>query len=112
VTTTLRESRPVARKSHMCDLCFDTILAGQRYGRQTNIYDDRIYDFLTCEPCSAVFSAAYTWAEDYCDDAGLGPDEAEEWAREFSADDPVAIAYLARREAAWDRHRAARRGAS
>jgi len=96
---TLRSARPTARKAHRCDLCGSRIEPGETYDRQTNIYDGHLYDWLTCQPCLPVFGAVITWLDGYWDDEGVGVDQADEWARECT-DDPLAVAYLARREAA------------
>lgn len=42
--TVLKDSRPVARKEHRCLLCNGTINKGQRYYRQTCVYDAAPYD--------------------------------------------------------------------
>jgi len=106
----LRTARPTARKTHRCDLCGGPINPGETYSRQTNIYDARVYDWLTCPACAPVMTAVWAWLGSPWDE-GVGTDEADEWAHEFT-DDPLAVAYLARREAAWaeiDADMAARR---
>lgn len=52
--TNLRTSRPVARKQHICMLCGCKIIPGQKYERQTNIYDAAPYDFICHEECDSV----------------------------------------------------------
>lgn len=93
----LRESRPKARKDHHCSCCTGLIPAGTTYGRETLIYDGRIYDWLTCDGCEGLTYIVYEWA--YCPDEGVGPEEYTEWAEE-NRDDPeygkAARAYLAR----------------
>lgn len=95
----LRTARPTARQAHRCDLCSARIEPGEVYDRQTSIYDGRIYDWLTCPACEPVMTAVWAWLDDPYIDEGIGSDEADEWAHEFP-DDPLAVAYLARREAA------------
>lgn len=100
MSITLRSARPTARKTHRCDMCAGWIKPGETYDRQTNIYDGRVYDWLTCQPCWPVYGAVDTWLGGAYYDEGIGMDDAVEWARECT-DDPLAVAYLARAEAAW-----------
>lgn len=51
--TILKDSHPVARKEHMCMLCHGRIVKGQRYYRQTCVYD-YVYDFIEHEECKAI----------------------------------------------------------
>lgn len=37
--TILRETYPTAKKEHRCEFCCEKIAIGQKYVRQTNIYD-------------------------------------------------------------------------
>lgn len=94
----LRTARPTARKAHRCDLCGGPINPGEVYDRQTSIYDARVYDWLTCPACAPVMTAVWAWLGSPWDE-GVGTDDADEWAHEHP-DDPLAVAYLARREAA------------
>lgn len=107
MTTVLKSARPTARKPHWCDLCGTRIEPGEIYDRQTNAYDGRVYDWLTCLPCLPVFSATVTWVNDPYRDEGFGTEDADDWAREYQAENPDAAAYLARREAVWEAQRAA-----
>ena len=52
--TILKESHPIARKEHRCMLCNGKIAKGQRYYRQTCVYDDKPYDFIEHEECKAI----------------------------------------------------------
>ena len=52
--TTLKESHPIARKEHICNLCGCKINKGQQYHRQTNIYDGCIYDWMEHDECSHI----------------------------------------------------------
>lgn len=51
--TVLKELHPVARKQHTCMLCNCKIEKGQRYYRQTCVYD-AVYDFIEHEECRAI----------------------------------------------------------
>ena len=71
--TMLKESHPIARKEHICDFCGCKINKGQKYYRQTNIYDGCIYDWIEHEECSQIASELDMYGE--CDfDEGLSPD--------------------------------------
>ena len=54
--TTLKESHPIARKEHICGFCGCKINKGQKYYRQTNIYDGFIYDWKGHEECYQIAS--------------------------------------------------------
>ena len=54
--TTLKESHPIARKEYICNLCGCKINKGQRYYRQTNLYEGCIYDWMEHEECSHIAS--------------------------------------------------------
>lgn len=52
--TTLKDSHTIARKEHICDLCGGKINKGQKYYRQTNLYDGRFYEWVEHEECHQV----------------------------------------------------------
>lgn len=52
--TILRETYPTAKKEHRCEFCCEKIAIGQKYVRQTNVYDGTIYDFVTHQECKEV----------------------------------------------------------
>ena len=104
----LNSATPKARKQHECDLCYGTIEPGEVYDRDTYIGDDGPYTWKSCVPCREVASGL---VRDGCYDPydGYTPDDADEWAHEAArAGDPVAVAFLARREVAYARARARR----
>ena len=69
----LKESHPIARKEHICELCGGKINKGQKYYRQTNIYDGCIYEWIEHEECYQIASELDMYGE--CDfDEGLSPD--------------------------------------
>ena len=73
MVTTIKDSHPIARKEHICELCGCKINKGQKYYRQTNIYDGRIYDWIEHEECREIASELDMYDE--CDyDEGLSPD--------------------------------------
>lgn len=65
----LRTAHPIARKRHVCMFCGGAIEVGQKYDRQTNVYDGDIYDWVSHEECSEVASELDMF--DDCDDNGL-----------------------------------------
>lgn len=68
---TLKDSHTIARKEHICGLCECKINKGQKYYRQTNIYDGCIYDWIEHEECRDVASELDMY--ELCDE-GLLPD--------------------------------------
>lgn len=67
--TTLREIYPTAKKEHTCDFCACKIHIGQKYVRQTNVYDGVVDDFITHQECKEVAHELRMY--DGCDDSGL-----------------------------------------
>ena len=73
MVTTIKESHPIARKEHLCEFCGCKINKGQKYYRQTNIFDGRIYDWIEHEECREIASELDMFGE--CDyDEGLSSD--------------------------------------
>ena len=50
----LKQLHPIARKEHICMLCGGIIENGEKYERQTNLYEGIIYDFVSHEKCQTV----------------------------------------------------------
>ena len=63
--TTIKDSHPIARKEHICELCGCKINKGQKYYRQTNVFDGRIYDWIEHEECGQIVSELDMFGE--CD---------------------------------------------
>lgn len=74
--TVLRETHPIAKKEHICEFCGCKIQPGQRYVRQTNVYDRIVYDFVTHRECEEVAHELRMY--DDCDDEGLDGDSFRE----------------------------------
>ena len=53
---TIKDSYPIARKEHICKFCGGKINKGQKYYRQTNIYDGCIYEWIEHEECHQIAS--------------------------------------------------------
>ena len=62
-------AHPTARKEHICQFCGCKIQPGQKYERQTNVFEGQIYDFVNHEECSDVAHELSMY--DDCDDCGL-----------------------------------------
>ena len=75
--TMLKESHPIARKEHLCEFCGCKINKGQKYHRQTNVYDDCIYDWIEHEECGQIASELDMYDE-YNYDEGLSSEDFEE----------------------------------
>lgn len=52
--TVLKESHPIARKEHTCMLCGDEIKKGEKYYRQTCVYDAAPYEWTEHEECREI----------------------------------------------------------
>lgn len=103
----LTSATPKARKRHECDLCSGTIEPGEVYDRASYIGESGPYTWKMCLPCVEVGSALVR-ADYYDIDWGYGPDDAWAWALDVAPGEPVAVAYIERREAAHERQRARR----
>lgn len=66
--TVLKETYPIAKKEHTCMLCHGKIAKGQRYYRQTCVYDN-VYDFIEHEECRKISHDLDMYSD--CDDEGL-----------------------------------------
>ena len=80
--TTLKESHPIARNEHICEFCGGKINKGQKYYRQTNIYDGCIYEWIEHEECHQIASELDMY--DKCDfDDGLSPERFRDTLDEY-----------------------------
>ena len=82
MVTTIKDSHPIARKEHICELCGGTINKGQKYYRQTNVYDGCIYDWIEHEECREIASELDMYDE-YNYDEGLSSEGFEEMLDEY-----------------------------
>lgn len=90
-----------ARKMHRCRTCFaPAALAGETYKRQTYVYDGRVYDWVSCQPCDEICGEVHSWS---MSEEGVTAFDYYEWADEYRNDPclgSAARAYLARRSKA------------
>ena len=49
--TLLKDTYPIARKEHRCTLCGHIIKPGEKYHRQTLVYDDKPYEWIEDMDC-------------------------------------------------------------
>ena len=78
---TLKTTYPTARKEHICEFCGCKIQPGQKYERQTNVYDGIVDDFITHEECAKVAHELRMY--DDCDDCGLDGETFREELNEY-----------------------------
>lgn len=73
-----RQTTPVARKRHKCDLCGRPIAAGKKYSRFSGKYDGTMFDVKHHLFCAMLIDRyCYEMGEDeYCED------EVIDWATE------------------------------
>ena len=64
----IKETHPVARKKHYCDLCGGFIMPGTRYKSQTNDYGGEIGNCKCHEECVEVADRLDMCAQCYYDD--------------------------------------------
>lgn len=50
--------KPIARKRHVCDVCFRSIPAGQRYVRNAGKWDGEFYSVAMHDACAEIFDVA------------------------------------------------------
>lgn len=96
--TLLHGARPKARKAHRCSCCAGRIELGEVYSRDTYVYDGRVYDWRTCDPCKVITGTVSAWWNGA--DEGITGETFAEWAHEHRDDaehGEAARAYLARR---------------
>lgn len=79
--TILRETYPTAKKEHGCEFCCEKIAIGQKYVRQTNVYDGVVYDFITHQECKDVAHELKMYND--CDDSGLHDESFREHLDEY-----------------------------
>lgn len=77
----LKESSPVARKEHKCMYCGCIIPVGEKYSRDTLVYDGTVYDWVAHEDCCTITSLLRMF--DNVDDDGLGTDDFQEYLDEY-----------------------------
>lgn len=65
----LRYEYPIARKEHTCMWCGGKIAVGEQYGRQTLLYDGRLYEWKNHRECAELAGSLDMFDE--CGEEGL-----------------------------------------
>jgi len=71
-STVWKETRRLARKTHSCSDCGDTIEAGSEYDHIGSLYNGRWDTLRVCSTC--IFMRAWVYATEIADE-GCGPNE-------------------------------------
>lgn len=79
----LKELTPIARKEHICMYCGCKIAVGEKYQRDTLIYDGTIYDWVAHTDCHSIASELdmYDWVDD-----GLSGEDFREYVDQYLYD--------------------------
>ena len=87
--TVLKDKYPVARKPHKCTCCGHIIQPGEKYHRQTLVYDDTPYDWVMDMDCDVVFDYIVDRLRfnGFDGEDGLGEDEFNEEIWEILIED-------------------------
>ena len=80
----LNTSYPTARKEHKCMFCGGTIKVGEKYERQTLIYDNQIYDWVCHLECKEATCLLNMFDYDYGE--GLDGEQFVEYLRQWLYD--------------------------
>ena len=78
---TLKETRPVANKEHVCNWCGSKIVKGEKYNRQTILFDGSIYDWVSHVDCLELTGLLNMFDYDYGD--GINEDIFKECVEEY-----------------------------
>lgn len=65
----LKEQTPIAKKEHVCNWCGGKIAKGEKYYRQTVIFDGSIYDWISHLDCYGLVDLLNMY--DYDDGNGI-----------------------------------------
>lgn len=71
--TILKQLTPTAKKEHTCMFCGCKIRVGEKYRRDTLVFDGDLYDWIAHEDCHAVALELNMF--DYVDDDGLSGED-------------------------------------
>ena len=78
---TLKETRPVANKEQVCNWCGSKIVKGEKYNRQTILFDGSIYDWVSHLDCLELTGLLNMFDYDYGD--GINEDIFKECVEEY-----------------------------
>lgn len=75
----IKRLTPIARKAHRCEYCCSfSIQPGHAYVRATNVYDGRVYDWISCSACDRLTEQVWAYGGDGED--GLDSSMFYDWA--------------------------------
>lgn len=75
----LKRRTPIARKAHKCNYCHSfSIQPGHAYIRCTNVYDGRVYDWISCCACDMLVEEVWAYGGD--GEEGLDSSMFYDWA--------------------------------
>ena len=77
----LRNANPVAKKEHVCNWCGSKIVKGEKYNRQTILFDGRIYDWVSHLDCLELTGLLNMF--DYDDGNGINDETFRECVDEY-----------------------------
>lgn len=80
----LKTTHPTAKKEHKCMYCGGTINVGEKYERQTNIYEGQIYDWVCHIECQEVTGLLNMFDYDYGE--GIDGEQFVEYLQEWLYD--------------------------
>ena len=80
---TLKNRTPIARKKHICAFCGCEIGIGEKYNRQTNVYDDDVYDWITHIKCEKIAYKLNMYEKESDSDEGLSGEDFREYIGEY-----------------------------
>lgn len=79
--TELKTTTPFARKEHVCNWCGGKIFKGEKYDRQTILFDGRIYDWVSHLDCLELTGLLNMFDYDYGE--GINEDTFQECVRDY-----------------------------
>lgn len=77
----LKETTPVARKKHVCNWCGGKIVKGEKYNRQTCIFDGFIYDWVSHLDCLELTGLLNMF--DYDDGDGIDEERFKQCVQDY-----------------------------
>ena len=77
----LKTTTPVARKEHICNWCGGKIAKGEKYNRQTILFDGRIYDWVSHLDCLGLTGLLNMF--DYDDGEGIDESTFQECVQDY-----------------------------
>lgn len=80
----LKETKPKAKKQHICMFCNGIIEVGEKYNRQTIVADGDLYDFIYHSHCGELATMLDMY--DDCYDEGINDNDFENYLQDYVYD--------------------------